>query len=198
MPPRPLLYYAGRTPGGGAVPNVFTYVLRGRNLDARGDEIRQAVWAVDPGLPVASLRTMQSIVDGSLVQFTFTMSTLGIAAVMALLLGSIGLYGVLSYAVTLRTREIGVRLALGATPAVVQRSVVASGAVLAAAGLALGLLGAAGLTRVMQGLLFETAPLDPATFLAMSIVLLLVALMAAYLPARRAARVSPLESMKAQ
>lgn len=198
MPPRPLLYYAGRTPGGGAVPNVFTYVIRGRNLDARGDGIRQAVWAVDPGLPVASLRTMQSIVDGSLVQFTFTMSTLGIAAVMALLLGSIGLYGVLSYAVTLRTREIGVRLALGATPAVVQRSVVASGAVLAAAGLALGLLGAAGLTRVMQGLLFETAPLDPATFLAMSIVLLLVALMAAYLPARRAARVSPLESMKAQ
>jgi ABC-type antimicrobial peptide transport system permease subunit len=141
---------------------------------------------------------MQSIVDASLVQFTFTMFTLGIAATMALLLGSIGLYGILSYAVTLRTREIGVRLALGATPSVVMRSVVANGAVLAAIGLIIGLGAAAGLTTVMQGLLFETEPLDPMTFVTMSLVLLAVALCAAYIPARRAAKVSPLETMKSQ
>ena len=125
------------------------------------------------------------------------MFTLGIAAALALLLGAIGLYGVLSYAVTLRTREIGVRLALGATPTVVMRSVVTTGATLAVIGLVLGLAGAAGLTRYMQGLLYETEPLDPGTFAAMSAALLVVAFLASYLPARRASHVSPLESMKA-
>lgn len=115
---------------------------------------------------------------------------------MALLLGAVGLYSVLSYAVSLRTREIGVRLALGAQPAQVSRSVVASGAVTSAVGLVVGTLGAFGLTRLLRSLLFETEPLDPVTFTAMAAVLLLVAAVASYLPARRAAAISPLEAMR--
>jgi predicted permease len=193
---RPLLYYPGRDVSD-ETPYAFAFVVRGPGLTSRGDELRQAVWAQDRGVPVASMQTMTSIVDASIVEFTFTMFTLAVAAALALLLGAIGLYGVLSYAVTLRRREIGVRLALGATPRVVMRSIVATGATLAVIGLVLGLAGAAGLTRYMQGLLFETKPLDPGTFVAMSGALLAVAFLASYLPARRASHVSPLESMKA-
>jgi ABC-type antimicrobial peptide transport system permease subunit len=139
---------------------------------------------------------MTDVFQRSIVEFTFTMLTLGIAAVMALLLGAIGLYGVLSYAVTLRTREIGVRLALGASPGRVLRSVVINGATITAIGLAIGLAGASGLTRFLGTLLFETTPFDPATIAAMAGSLLAVALIASYLPARRAATVSPTESMK--
>jgi ABC-type antimicrobial peptide transport system permease subunit len=130
------------------------------------------------------------------VQFSFTMLTLGIAAGIALVLGAVGLYGVLSYAVSLRTREIGVRMALGAPPARVMRSVVRSGVTIAGLGLILGLAGAAGVTRFLRGLLYETAPLDVATFAGMAALLLVVALVASYLPARRAASVSPLEAMR--
>jgi len=111
-------------------------------------------------------------------------------------LGAVGLYGVLSYAVSLRTREIGVRMALGAPPARVMRSVVTSGVTIAGLGLVLGLAGAAGLTRFLRGMLYETKPLDVATFAAMAGLLLLVALVASYLPARRAASVSPVEAMR--
>jgi putative ABC transport system permease protein len=175
---------------------VYDYVVRGANLAGRADALRQAVWGIDRGLPVASLRSMQEIVDQSIVEFTFTMLTLTIAAGVALLLGAIGLYGVLSYAVTLRTREIGVRLALGAPPARLMRSVVTNGVVLAAIGLVIGLAGAAGLTRFLGTLLFETEPLDPPTFAATTVALFVVAILASYLPARRAAAVSPLESMR--
>jgi ABC-type antimicrobial peptide transport system permease subunit len=115
-----------------------------------------------------------------------------------LILGAIGLYGVLAYAVSLRTREIGVRLALGAQPGVVMRSVVARGAALAGIGLVVGLAGAAALTRVLEGILFETRALDPLTFAGMSGVMAVVALLASYLPARKAASVSPLESLRAE
>jgi ABC-type antimicrobial peptide transport system permease subunit len=106
------------------------------------------------------------------------------------------LYGVLSYAVTLRTREIGVRLALGAPPSRVMRAVVAQGAAIAAVGLVIGLACAAGLTRFLGNILFETPALDPGTFVVMSLALFVVAMLASYLPARRAASVSPLESIK--
>jgi predicted permease len=197
QPARPQLYYPRRATTSEDTPNVFAFVVRGAGITARGDELRRAVWAQDRGVPVASMQSMASIVDASIVEFTFTMFTLGVAAAMALLLGAIGLYGVLSYAVTLRTREIGVRLALGATPTLVMRSIVATGATLAVMGLVIGLAGAAGLTRYMRGLLYETEPLDPVTFAAMSGALLVVAFLASYIPARRAAHVSPLESMKA-
>ena len=132
------------------------------------------------------------------MQFSFTMLTLGIAAVVALLLGAIGLYGVLSYAVSLRTREIGVRLALGAPTSRVMRSVVGNGAAITGLGLVLGALGAAGLTRFLEGLLYETRPLDVTTFVTMSALLFAVALLASYLPARKAASVSPIEAMRGE
>jgi predicted permease len=196
LPVRPLIYY---TPNDGSVnaqSRVFDYIARGPDITERGDALRAAVWSLDRNLPLAAVRSLQEIVDRSIVEFTFTMITLGIAAGMALLLGGIGLYGVLSYAVTLRTREIGVRLALGAPPARVMRSVVANGAAIASIGIAIGLGAAAGLTRFLGTLLFETPALDAPTFAAMAAALLAVAVVASFLPARRAAGVSPMESMK--
>ena len=139
---------------------------------------------------------MDDVIDRSVVQFSFTMLTLGIAAVVALLLGAIGLYSVLSYAVSLQTREIGVRLALGAPRGRVMRTIVTRGAVICAIGLVAGGAAAFGLTRFLGGLLFETAPFDPVTFVVTAIGLLIVAVIAAYLPARRAASISPMESMR--
>jgi ABC-type antimicrobial peptide transport system permease subunit len=165
---------------------------------AQADAIRRAVWAIDRDLPVAAVQTLQEAVDQSVVQFSFTLFTLGIAAVVALVLGAVGLYGVLSYAVSLRTREIGVRLALGAPTSRVMRSVVGNGVMIAGLGLVLGSAGAAALTRFLSGMLYEVEPLDVATFTLMPIVLLAVAVLASYLPARRAAAISPLEAMRAE
>ena len=175
---------------------ALTYVIRGLNAGVQADGIRRVVRELDADLPIAAIRTMDEVVEESVVQFSFTMLTLGIAAAVALVLGAIGLYSVLSYAVSLRTREIGVRLALGAAPSRVLRSVVGRGVVISLAGLVAGALGAVGLTRLLRSLLFETAPLDPVTFAGMAGVLLLVAFLASYLPARRAASISPMESMK--
>ena len=179
-------------------PRALSYVMRGPQVLAQADAVRQAVWSIDPGLPLASVQSMEAIVERSMVQFSFTMLTLAIAAGIALALGAIGLYGVLSYAVSLRTREIGVRLALGAPAGLVMRSVVANGATIAALGLGIGLLGAFGLTRLLRDLLYETQPLDATTFAVMSALLFVVALLASYLPARKAASVSPLEAMRGE
>ena len=195
-PVRPLFYYAPTDATVSGLPRVFDYVVRGPNATARAEAWRETVWAIDRGLPVANLRSMQEIVDRSIVEFTFTMLTLGIAAAIALLLGGIGLYGVLSYAVSLRTREIGVRLALGAPASRVMRSVVLNGALIAGIGLVIGLAGAVAVTRYLGTLLFDTPAIDIPTFGLMSVLLLIVAVVASFLPARRAAAVSPLEAMK--
>jgi putative ABC transport system permease protein len=195
--PRPLVYFpvnAGRIDP----PRAFSYVLRGPNVHAQADAVRQAVWSINPDLPVASVQTMDDAIQRSMTQFSFTMLTLGIAAAIALVLGAIGLYGVLSYAVSLRTREIGVRIALGAAPARVKWGVIGNAARITAIGLVIGALGAAGLTRFLQGLLYETRPLEVSTFLGMSGLLFLVGLLAAYLPARKAASVSPMEAMRTE
>ena len=195
--PRPTIYFPINATGDNT-PRAFTYVLRGPNVRAQADAVRQAVWAINPDLPLASILTMQQVVEQSVTQFSFTMLTLGIAAAVALLLGAVGLYGVLSYAVSLRTREIGVRLALGAPPSRVRRGVMTSAAAITAIGLVVGAAGAAGLTRLLGGLLFETTPLDATTFAGMSALLFAVALLAAYLPARKAASVSPMEAMRTE
>ena len=196
-PARALLYFPVNA---GAVnpPRAFTYVLRGPNVHAQADAVRQTVWSINPDLPVASVETMQQAVRESMTQFSFTMLTLGIAAAIALVLGAIGLYGVLSYAVSLRTREIGVRIALGAAPARVKRGILMNAAIITLIGLTIGAFGAVGVTRFLKGMLYETEPLDVSTFLAMSGLLFLVGLLAAYLPARKAASVSPIEAMRTE
>ena len=196
-PPRPLIYFP-INPSGDRAPRALSYAVRGPGAPSQADAVRRTVWSLSPDLPVAAVRTMDDIVERSVTQFSFTMLTLAIAAAVALVLGAIGLYGVLSYAVTLRTREIGVRLALGAPPAVVQRGILAQAAAITGIGLVIGAIGAAGLTRLLSGLLYETRPLDLPTFATMSILLFVVGLVAAYLPARKAASVSPLEAMRTE
>jgi hypothetical protein len=196
-PPRPLVYFPQKVRDND-VRRSWTFVLRGPGAESQADAARRAVWRLNPELPVASMRTMDDVLQTSVLQFTFTMLTLGIAAVIALVLGAVGLYGVQSYAVSLRTREIGVRIALGAQPARVQRAILLNAGVITGIGLILGAAGAAGLTRLLEGLLYETRALDPATFVAMAGVLLGVALLASYLPARRAASVSPIEAMRGE
>ena len=195
--PRPLIYFP-LNPNGDRAPRALSYVVRGPNVAAQADAMRRTVWSLNPDLPLASLETMEQVIERSVMQFTFTVLTLGIAAGISLLLGAIGLYGVLSYAVSLRTREIGVRLALGAPPARVKRAVIGNAAAITAIGLVIGVAGAAALTRFLGGLLYETRPLDIATFAGMATILFTVALIASYLPARRAASVSPIEAMRGE
>ncbi|HEY7498597.1 MAG TPA: ABC transporter permease [Vicinamibacterales bacterium] len=193
---RPIVYFP-LNGGDQNAPRALSYAIRGPQAESQADAIRRAVWSIDPDVPVANAQTITEVVERSVVEFSFTMLTLALAAGISLVLGAVGLYGVLSYAVSLRTREIGVRLALGAPASRVMRSVVASGAAIAGLGLAIGLLGAFGLTRFLGGLLYETAPLDAVTFTGMAVLLLVVALVASYVPARKAASVSPLEAMRA-
>ena len=145
-----------------AVSNM-TFVIRSDRTGSEGfrNQVQQAVWSVNSNLALASVRTMQEIYDGSLARTSFTLVMLGIAGAMALVLGIIGIYGVISYAVSQRRREIGIRLALGAQPGDVRRIFVNYGLALAGIGVAVGLAAAAGLMRLMKSLLFGISPLDP-------------------------------------
>lgn len=158
--------------------------------------VRQSIWDADSNLPVASVRTMEEILAGDSARTGFTMLLLSIAAVVALLLGTVGLYGVISYVVSQRTQEIGVRMALGAGRGQVSRMVVRQGLTVALAGIAVGLAGAAGATRLLEASLFGVEATDPLTFAAVSLLLFAVAVVASYLPARRAASVDPLAALR--
>ncbi len=159
--------------------------------------IRQAVRSVNAALPVANPETMRETVDRSMARTSFTLVMLGIAGAMAMLLGLIGIYGVIAYAVSQRTREIGIRLALGARPADVRLMFVRYGVGLCAVGIAIGIGAAAVLTPLMKSLLYGVAPMDPITFAAVPVTLLLATLAASYLPARRASAVDPAKCMRA-
>jgi predicted permease len=161
-------------------------------------QIEQAVWSVNASLPVANMRTMQDLYDRSLARTSFTLVILIVAAAAALVLGIVGLYGVLSYAVSQRRREIAIRLALGAQQRDVQRRFVRYGVTLAGLGVIIGLVGAAGATRLMSAILYDVQPVDPLTYAAVAAGLTLVAALASYLPARRAAAVAPAESLAAE
>jgi ABC-type antimicrobial peptide transport system permease subunit len=141
---------------------------------------------------------MQEIYDGSLATTSFTLVMLGIAGAMAMMLGLIGIYGVISYAVSQRRREIGIRLALGAEPGALRWLFVRYGLVLAGAGTATGLAAAAGLTRLMKSVLFGISPIDPLTYTAVPLILVAATVLASYVPARRAAAVDPVETLRAQ
>jgi ABC-type antimicrobial peptide transport system permease subunit len=141
--------------------------------------------------------TLAGLAADSMLDLSFTTLILGIVSALALLLGAVGLYGVLSYVVAGRTREIGVRMALGASARAVLRMVVGHGARVVALGIVLGVLAALLSTRALASLLFGVAPADPAIYAAMSAVMLGIGLLASYVPARRAARVDPCESLRA-
>ena len=192
----PLLHSDGAR---GISPRTLTYVLRTSTppLSLAG-AARSEVWSMDRSLPIARIRTMEQIVSDAGIQMAFTMVMLVIAAFVAVLLGAVGIYGVISYVVAQRTGEIGVRMALGARAADVSRMVLKQGGSVAAFGLGLGLLGAFALTRLMRALLYGISPTDPATFVGVSALLLVIALVATYLPARRAARVDPVQALRSE
>jgi predicted permease len=161
-------------------------------------QIRQAVWSVNPSLPVFLVRTMKDLYDESMARTSFALVMLAIASVMALALGVIGIYGVMAYVVSQRSREIGIRLALGAKPAGLKRLFVRQGLTLAAIGAAAGLLTAVAATQWMSSLLFGVERLDPPTYAAVLVVLGTAAALASYIPARRAAAVDPVETLTAE
>ena len=163
-----------------------------------GSAVREAVSSLDPGLPVMSVRTTADVVRSAMARTTFTMVLVGIAAAVALLLGVVGLYGVISYVVSQRIREIGVRMALGAEASRVRRMVVGQGLGVATAGIAAGLAAAALLTGLMESLLFGVSPADPLAFAVAPLVLLLVAAGASWVPAWRASRVDPSEALRSE
>src|SRR5580698_5280098 len=160
--------------------------------------MQKAVWSVNANLPLASVRTMQEIYSQSLARTSFTLVMLGIAGSMALLLGIIGIYGVISYAVSQRTREIGIRMALGEQRGRLRWMFVRSALVLTGCGLAIGLTAAAGLAGLMKSLLYGVTPLDPVTYISVLTVLGASAVLASYLPARRAAAVNPVDALRAE
>jgi ABC-type antimicrobial peptide transport system permease subunit len=159
-------------------------------------EVRDAIWSVNPNVPLASVRTLAEILERSMARTSFTLVMLAIASGVALLLGGVGIYGVISYAVSQRTREIGVRMALGAARADVSRLVLREGLGLTLAGIAVGVLAAFGLTRLMTALLYGVSPADPLTYLAVAPALAAIALFASWLPARRAAALDPTEALR--
>jgi predicted permease len=162
------------------------------------NELRDAVWSVNPNLPLAEVRTQADLYARSLARTSFTLVMLAIAAATALLLGLVGIYGVIAHAVTQRTREIGIRIALGAQQAEVTRMVVRDGLRLAAIGVVCGLAVALPLARVMTSLLFGVEPIDPVTYLAVSLVLLAAAAIASYVPAHRATAIDPVEALRGE
>jgi ABC-type antimicrobial peptide transport system permease subunit len=160
--------------------------------------MRQAVWSVNPNLPLASVETLESLCERSMARTSFTMVMLVLAGGMALLLGAVGIYAVISYAVSQRSREIGIRMALGARREDLTRMFVSQGVLLGTIGAALGLLGALGLGRVMSSLLFGVAASDPLTLGLVAAGLVSAAGFASYVPARRVAAVDPVEALRAE
>jgi ABC-type antimicrobial peptide transport system permease subunit len=162
------------------------------------NEMQQAVWSVNANVPVAGIMTMQDLYGDSMARTSFTLVMLAIAGAMALALGILGIYGVISYAVSQRTREIGIRMALGSTKSELKWMFVRSALLLTGVGVAIGIGTAAAVTQFMKSLLFNISPLDPITYITVPLVLAAAAAFASYLPARRAAAIDPVEALRAE
>jgi predicted permease len=160
--------------------------------------VRQEVRAIDPNLPVSNIGSLEKIISESISQPRFYMLLLGIFATVALLLAAIGIFGVLSYAVSQRTREIGIRMALGAPGRTVVSLIVRQAMILVVSGVAAGTIAALFVSQTMTKMLFSVTPTDPITFAGVAAVLVGVALFASYLPARRATRVDPIVALRAE
>ncbi len=188
-------------PGGTAVVRRgVTFAIRSERAGTEAflREISSAIHAVNPGLPLAKVRTLDEVYRRSMARTSFALVLLGIAGGMALTLAIVGVYGVLAYAVAQRRREVGIRLALGAEPRVLQWFFVRKGLVLNCAGIVLGLVSAGTLSRWIASLLFGVTPLDPLTFLASAVVIAMAAVAASYLPGRQAASVDPMEALRSE
>jgi predicted permease len=190
-------------PGTFDAVRAVTFVVRSDRAGTESfiREMQQAVWSVNAGLPLASVRTMQEIYGQSLARTSFTLVMLAIAGTMALVLGIIGIYGVISYAVSQRTREIGIRLALGAEKNKILRMVIGQGLRLAVTGIAVGVVAALLLARmvsIFSSLLYGVRASDPLTIVTVSAILAAVAALACYLPARRAASIEPMHALRAE
>jgi len=204
-PAQPIVYwptmsaFLNGTPERPSAIRGVTFIVRSERTGTEGflNELRQAVWSVNANLPV-SPRTMQEVYDRSLATTSFTLVMLAIAASMALLLGVVGIYGVISYTVSQRRREIGIRAALGAQKGELKRMFVRHALVLSGVGVVIGLGAAAGLTRLMSSLLYGITALDPITYFAVPLVLVTATVLASYLPARRAASVEPVEALRTE
>ncbi len=198
--PREMIYYPMLGVVDGEINSARQMVVTIRSplpTSALAPAVRRVIWDLNPNLPIIS-RSMGEILDDAVAPTSFTMMMLGIAAAVALLLGAIGVYGVISYIVSQRTREIGIRMALGARGADVRRMVVRQGLVVTLIGVGVGILGAIALTRLMRSLLFEVSPTDPLTYMIVAPALVFVSILATWLPARRAAAVSPSEALRSQ
>jgi predicted permease len=182
------------------VARIVTFAIRSPQAGSERlmSQVRQAVWSAHGSLSLASERTLQDVYDQSMARTSFTLVLLAIAGTMALALGVIGIYGVISYAVSQRAREIGIRLALGAQGAEMKRMFVRNALKLTLGGMAIGAVGAIGLTRLMSSLLFGVNTLDPMTYVVVPMLLVAATVVASYLPARRAAAVDPVEALKAE
>jgi len=182
------------------VRRTLVYAIRSKRTGSESllKEVQQAVWSVNANLPLANVRTVAEIYNRSMARSAFTLVILAIAAGMALLLGVVGIYGVISYSIAQRTREIGIRIALGSPHDKVRALFVRNGLILSGIGVICGIAVAVPLARLMSALLFEVSPLDPYTYLAVAAVLLAAAMAASYLPARRATRIDPMEALRAE
>jgi putative ABC transport system permease protein len=205
QPAPPTVYWPGRwhaqlfgVPG--YQPRRVSVAIRSERAgtDSLLAQVREAVWSVNPNLPLAQVRTLDALLEQSMSRTSFTLVMLAIAGGMALLLGIVGLYGVISYAVSRRRREIGIRMALGAQATDIRGLFMRRGLILVGIGVAVGLGAAAGFAPVMRSLLFGVGPLDPITFALAPIVLASAAVLATYLPARRAVAVDPIKILRAE
>ena len=176
------------------------YFIRSDRVGTAGflEEIQQATWSVNGNLPLGSVQTLGDLYERSMARTSLTLVLLAITSSMALLLGLVGIYAVLSYMLSQRTREIGIRMALGAQNSKLRQMFIIQVLVLVSAGLILGLGAAVALSRLMTSLLFGVTPLDPATYIAVSAILVATALVAGYLPARRVTRVDPMQALRAE
>jgi putative ABC transport system permease protein len=182
------------------VQRSVVYAVRSSRAGSQSflEQVKQAVWSINSNLPLARVETVEQIYRGSMARSAFTLVMLAIAGAMALLLGLVGIYGVISYSVSQRTRELGIRIALGAPQLSLKTMVVRNGIWLAGIGAAVGLVVSAGLTRIMGSWLYGISPLDPLTYAAVAFGVLAAAAAASYLPAHRASTLNPVEALKVE
>jgi predicted permease len=183
-----------------SVRRDVAFAIRTSRAGSEGlmNDVRSAVWSINPNLPLSEVHTLGYFYKKSMARTSFTLVMLGVAGSMALLLGVVGIYGVIAYSVSQRTREIGIRMALGAQHKVVTGMFVRHGLLLAAIGVGAGLCVAIVLMRLMSSLLFKVSPADPVTYAAVCVGLIGTTALASYLPSRRAASVDPVEALRAE